>query len=294
MLLLCPRCDTHLDKCKKSTLKYGEEIYRCNGCGTYYLYNSEDRKLTVYDLEARVEEDIFKVVRENCGKELNRAQTEAFNRFEEALKGGGKVKGIISLPTGVGKTLLAACIIRDLIKNKRVMEGQHILVLAPRLVIQEQITYLRSDFNNIFRDLPVFVNMVSGKKAKHLIKLLKEKKTQIIVASPQLINLFELDKSTAVNTLIKAVILDEVHHTYNGPNISRTIRSIVENSDFVIGLSATPTKEAVENIGKILYYYSIKDAMKEGMLVGNIKFYKYDTIIEKAKYVDTGKECEDP
>ena len=212
------------------------------------------------------------------------------------LKEECKVKGIISLPTGVGKTLLAACITRNLLKSGKIKGNQHVLVLAPRIVIQDQIACEESDFNKIFRDLPVFVKKVEGSETKgqHLIKLLKENETQIIVASPQLINLFELDKSTAVNTLIKAVILDEVHHTYNGPNISRTIRSIVENSDFVIGLSATPTKEAVENIGKVLYYYSIKDAMKEGMLLGNIKFYKYDTIIEKAKYVDTGKECEDP
>ena len=89
--------------------------------------------------------------------------------------------------------------------------------------------------------------------------------------------------TNSIRERIKAVILDEVHHTYNGPNISHAIKSIVNGSDFVIGLSATPTKESVNNIGKILYYYGIRDAMKKGMLVGNIKFYKYDTIIEKAK-----------
>ena len=72
MLLLCPKCDTRLKKCKggESTLQYREAIYRCNGCGTYYLYNLEGEKLTVYDLEARVEEDIFKVVEKTVERNL--------------------------------------------------------------------------------------------------------------------------------------------------------------------------------------------------------------------------------
>jgi hypothetical protein len=40
-----------------SALKYGGVIYRCKGFGTYHLYNLEDKKLTLYDLEAGVEEE---------------------------------------------------------------------------------------------------------------------------------------------------------------------------------------------------------------------------------------------
>ena len=69
---------------------------------------------------------VEEVLSENCGKRLNDAQRGAYDRVLKQLR-EGRVKGIISLPTGTGKTLLAACLLRNFFKLGKVKEGEHAL-----------------------------------------------------------------------------------------------------------------------------------------------------------------------
>jgi superfamily II DNA or RNA helicase len=299
-------------------------LFRCRKCNSYYLVDGS--RLIAHDLDKALSKDIPDVVQENCGKELRAVQRRFFEEIKDMAEKSGKAKGIISLPTGVGKTLLAACLLRYLIKSRKIAGDQHVLVLAPRTVILDQITDRKSDFYNVFRDVPVPIKEVEDDdtKSEHLLKLLGKGETQIIVATPQLIERvfgspkqgknkvleilykmlppserlqfmdIEKDHSRAMEKVgtIKALILDEVHHTYNGSKVSKAIKPFVENCNFVLGMSATPTKESVHNVGAILGYYNIRDAMREGVLVNRIKFYKYDTIIREAKIIDTGEKCD--
>ncbi|MEM3385400.1 MAG: DEAD/DEAH box helicase family protein [Nitrososphaeria archaeon] len=343
-----------IEKDKGSKYSNREIMLICEKCSEYYIYNCHTKDLVELNLQEKVKLDIREVVKQNCKKELNIAQTIALETFEKMLERANEIKGIFSLPTGVGKTLLAACIIRYLIKMGILKLDNKILVLAPRRVILDQIVNKESDFYRIFKDLPIKIENVreDNTKTEHLIKLLYSPFGHVIVATPQLINIIEkikkleqinfpynfndsqrmqtetsdisesmlyvfksiekLSKDIKIRKLPlnyseelielcrdvieewSAIILDEVHHTYNGPKISEAIKAITKNSDFVIGLSATPTKESVNNIGKLIYYYPLKEAMNNGLLVSKIKFYKYSTLIKDAKFIDTGHFCKDP
>ncbi|MEM4177805.1 MAG: DEAD/DEAH box helicase family protein [Nitrososphaeria archaeon] len=343
-----------IEKDKGSKYSNREIMLICEKCSEYYIYNCHTKDLVELNLQEKVKLDIREVVKQNCKKELNIAQTIALETFEKMLERANEIKGIFSLPTGVGKTLLAACIIRYLIKTGILKLDNKILVLAPRRVILDQIVNKESDFYRMFKDLPIKIENVreDNTKTEHLIKLLYSPFGHVIVATPQLINIIEkikkleqinfpynfndsqrmqietsditesmlyvfksiekLSKDIKIRKLPlnyseelielcrdvieewSAIILDEVHHTYNGPKISEAIKAITKNSDFVIGLSATPTKESVNNIGKLIYYYPLKEAMNNGLLVSKIKFYKYSTLIKDAKFIDTGHFCKDP
>ena len=181
---------------------------------------------------------------------------------------------------------------RNFFKLGKVKEGEHALVLAPRRVILEQITNVGSDFRNMFKDLPIPIVHIGDydmTKSERMISELRKPETRIIVATPQLVNTVlrrygELEDFGR----IKAVVLDEVHHTYNGSKISESIRRLIDGCEFVLGLSATPTRESVENIGEILFHYPTEKAMNENILVRRVKFYRF-----KTEVYDLPPRCED-
>lgn len=280
--------------CGKTLLNGKDEIktgiFRCSKCSrNYYVCDDQLHELNV---EEHLKIDIMEILKKNCNKEFNEAQKEAYEEYFKKVK-----KGIISLPTGTGKTLLAACILRNLFKQGmiKINEGEHVLILAPRRVILEQIADPDSDFQNMFKDLPIPIVRIddndSASLSERMINELKKQDTQIVVATPQLIHymcsaISDINRPKKIDTVspplevfskVKMVIFDEVHHTYNGPNISKSLKQLIERCDFVLGLSATPTKESKDNIGDILFYYPIDAAMQKGILIPKIKFYRYDT-----------------
>jgi superfamily II DNA or RNA helicase len=116
----------------------------------------------------------------------------------------------------------------------------------------------------------------------------KLKKPVITLVTPQLLNRFlkNLNKyDLNPMDVVRAVVLDEVHHTYWGPEIGESIRSVLslENIKFALGLSATPTKEAEQSLGGIIYSCPTKKAMNSGILVSDLKIYSTRTEVRNIR-----------
>jgi len=277
-MYFCDQCGKRLTRLKR---RLGRVFFLCYRCGRFFSVDDKG-EIFVPNIKADLSKDARQVVFENCNKRLNRAQSEAFNRVAGLLR-RGNVRGIISLPTGVGKTLLAACLLRHLFGIGKIRLGEKVLVLAPRRVIVEQIAGAESDFQSMFKDLPVEIidlSQLEKSKSWKFINLLETPGTRIIVATPQLIHKVLSSRYLADFDRIKALILDEVHHTYNGSKISESVKQIIEKCDFVLGLSATPTLESVNNVGRVLFRYSISEAMKNRILVSQVKTYRFDTEVK--------------
>ena len=243
------------------------------------------------------------MLRENCGfKGLNPVQERALREIIKNIE-NGRSKGIVALPTGTGKTILAACLARWIIARLEEIKGARILFLAPRLVILEQVATMLdmagvcvTGFHRIFKDLPVGLHPLIErgyryeKKGEELLNLLESDWPYILCAiatTPQLLYSIRRDDEKWEILLknidrVKVLIMDEVHHTYNGEEMKhKVMREIIDRVEYVIGLSATPTNEAVINVGSLLACHSIEEAMQLGVLVEGIKFYVYDTEVKR-------------
>ena len=92
---------------------------------------------------------------------------------------------------------------------------------------------------------------------------------------------------------IRLVLMDEVHRVYFGPKIFDSIRKLIHelSPKCIIGLSATPIKQAIDNIGPILYHLSSLDAMREGILVKKLKIYSTRTHVKLLERADKDEWC---
>ena len=299
----CPICDG------RSWL-INEDCFFCPQCNLYYVPSQDARYHSLDDIVRQrtptgpVDEVIrgFNVLlRENCGfKGLNPIQERALKEIIEKIENGHS-KGIVALPTGTGKTILAACLIRWIIARLEEIRGARILFLAPRLVILEQVAGMPdmagaciTGFHRIFKDIPIAPHPLIERgnrygKGEELLNLLESDWPYlcVVATTPQLLwNIYKDDEKweKLLKNIgrVKVLIIDEVHHTYNGKKTREEImKEIIDRVEYVIGLSATPTNEAVANVGSPLARCSIEEAMRLGVLVGGIKFYVYDTEVEK-------------
>jgi superfamily II DNA or RNA helicase len=212
------------------------------------------------------------------GIELNVFQRAALQRVL------GSRFGLVQLPTGCGKTRLAAAAIRLLRGNGLLSGGDVVLVLSPRLVIREQI---RREMEAVLGKGFMVVEVDSGEKLQNYLTLASTigANSYLLVATPQLLVSAER-RGLLQAARIAGLVLDEAHHTYTGDETSRVIeglvRRVVDGGGFAIGLTATPTREALKLLGGSLLYSALSAyAMAEGVLVGRLTI----------RYTETKFEC---
>ena len=300
----CPKCDNHM-------IRIGKNCLFCPSCNIYYVPSEDEIYSSINDIFKQrgpsTEEisDIIKgldeVLRKNCGfNGLNPVQRKALEEAIEKIIHGNK-KGIVALPTGTGKTVLAACLLRWLLARSGDLENARVIFLAPSLVILEQIATpmdiigeSTSDFCRIFEDLPVKVHPLTylegdSVRSEALLEYIKPSPSSIVrvvATTPHLISFIRKHKwEELLKNIdnIKVLIMDEVHHTYNGKEMAKVMKELIDKVEYVIGLSATPTREAVENVGNLLASCPIEEAMRQGVLVGQINFRIYDTEIKNVE-----------
>ena len=300
----CPKCDNHM-------IRIGKNCLFCPSCNIYYVPSEDKIYSSINDIFKQrgpsTEEisDIIKgldeVLRKNCGfNGLNPVQRKALEEAIEKIIHGNK-KGIVALPTGTGKTVLAACLLRWLLARSGDLKNARVVFLAPSLVILEQIATpmdiigeSTSDFCRIFEDLPVKVHPLTylegdNVRSEALLEYIKPSPSSIVrvvATTPHLISFIRKHKwEELLKNIdnIKVLIMDEVHHTYNGKEMAKVMKELIDKVEYVIGLSATPTREAVENVGNLLASCPIEEAMRQGVLVGQINFRIYDTEIKNVE-----------
>lgn len=253
--------------------------------------------------------NIEKLLKENTEvKSLYVCQYEALHRvFKEFLR-KKRVRGIIQMPTGSGKTILAAAIIIGILNYyERINNNTKILVLflTPRIVIKTQA---HERFKNIVgkivkkaRILEASSSIELCSEVKKFLGAIKHKSIEIylgklrhlqstdnpniliIITTPQLLNnIFRTNKDCLklLTNNIEILIVDEAHTVYIGKTTSKTMREFVKSGiPFVIGLTATPIYESRKLFGEILYNKLSRELMDGKVLAKTLRIISYRTTI---------------
>lgn len=152
-----------------------------------------------------------------------------------------KENTIVCLPTGSGKTLIAAAIIMN---YHRWFPNGMILFLTPTRTLLDQ----QSKFCLSFETIPQNESCVlTG--SERLAEVWQN--ANIFFSTPQIVE-NDLKNGTIDPTRIVLVIFDEVHHARGHHSYSEIVEKIVSRNKFVrfVGLTATPgpTKQAIQEV----------------------------------------------
>jgi hypothetical protein len=188
------------------------------------------------------------------------------------------------MPTGTGKSRLAAAAIRKFIESGVLNRGDTVLVLTPRVVIREQ---LLREFDRILKGHCILVDVRNGTELDNSPIGLDS--PLVLYMTPQLLH--RHGKTVLGRFVVKGVILDEVHHTCTGDEIAVTIRmakdAAVKRGGFAIGLTATPTREALGLLDKRLLYYTYSaEAMLSSVLIDKLTIRYAHTTFDAPSDVD--------
>lgn len=176
--------------------------------------------------------------------ELREYQKESINKIKE-LKIGDK--GIISFPTGTGKTIVMSGLAKE--------ETERILIVVMSTELREQTL----DKLKFVCGENVDVGSVQGK--------LNECNNQIIVATRQSLTHSKSSRLKDITTSgdFKYIIFDECHVAVE--QIQKIIDSIGQNS-IIVGVTATPYNEKMTKVfDNIIYEMTLLKAIKSGYLV---------------------------
>jgi len=188
-------------------------------------------------------------------------------------------KGIIEMATGTGKTYVAICCVKELLKKEKEL-CVVIVVPTTHLITQWKKNMEEFEFKNI---LEIFGNYSSWKKylATKIDEFNLEYLNDLIIITTY--DTFSSEKFIRMIENVKRgnifLIGDEVHSA-GSPQRSKGLLSLYKSQ---LGLSATPerwydpegTKRIVQFFGPVIFRYILKDAISDGWLTP----YKYYPII---------------
>lgn len=186
----------------------------------------------------------------SCGyspkrKELNILQKETLRELLISHKLKQK-SGLVVLPTGVGKTRVAA-------KDSYDFKSKSVLYIAHT---HEILDIAEEEFSNIFgkKNVIRIENQVDFKK-KYVVKL-------------STIQLISKNLKTVKNMDIDYLIVDEFHHA-----AAKTYRNLIDesNHDYLLGLTATPFRGDRQDVaelcnGNVVINVELRTAIETGIL----------------------------
>ena len=243
------------------------------------LWNNKSEKIKTYEIPEAVKKRLVKIapweIKYENEIEITLEEPEEIKLWrhqEKAIENwyNNDRKGIFSMATGSGKTLTA------LYATKRLEEDAFIILLVPtheimkqwvsgiKRIFREDVPIFRCSSNYSWKDTLVDYIWANRKKAgkKFIISTISSAKSDIFIK--------DINDNIGNNFVL---IVDEVHRL--GAKESRKIMRALDPSLGRLGLSATPsriwddigTSMIMNYFGGIIYEYSIKDAIKDGIIV---------------------------
>ncbi|MEM2188026.1 MAG: DEAD/DEAH box helicase family protein [Nitrososphaerota archaeon] len=222
-------------------------------------------------------------------------QREALRKLLENIVLKKNFRMVFQMPTGAGKTVVVAGLIMALYHKVFLKKKDIVLYLTPRIILKRQVEERFDEIFQIFKD-PYKGGPFRIERPKNdILGFLKfyfgkwgevEDRILILIITPNALHKFieeYRDKIQEFSNMkrVRLILMDEVHRVYFGPNISRSIERLLDElapkDSCVIGLSATPIRQAIERIGSIVYSLSSKQAMMEGILAKKLRIYSTNT-----------------
>lgn len=219
-------------------------------------------------------------------------QREALLRVLEKLISEGRVRGVVQMPTGSGKTVLAAAVIAGVVTYYSELGyegGIFSLFLTPRTVIRRQA-------------YEAFIRAVLGVTRRAGVKEVESSadfcdalsmwsfsrySTLVTVVTPQLlVRVFNYHKRCweLLREYVSVVIVDEAHTYYVGEKASQAVKDLVESDiPVVLGLTATPLRDTLGLIGNLIYHKHSRELMDGHVLAKELIIKVYSTRIEKLR-----------
>ena len=222
------------------------------------------------------------------GLKLRNYQKEAYKAWKD-----NSFHGILSMATGTGKTITAFNALINLLKQEEYL-ATVVVVPYQHLVTQwaEEAKEFGIEFIMCFESSKKWSSQLLEAVTRYQYK---EQKNLFIITTTSTYTLAKFqDPILKLNNL--CIVVDEAHN-FGAPQIRKYY---LENAKFRLGLSATPTRYMDEEgtdallkyLGKIVYEFSLKKAIKMKMLTP----YKYYPILvhlteeEQEEYLELTKK----
>lgn len=161
---------------------------------------------------------------------------------------------LVCLPTGLGKTFIAAVVIYNF--WRWYPQGKVVFLAPTRTLVSQQI-HACQDMMGISNDQIVELTGATNQKNRQIAWF----KKRVIFATPQIFH-NDLEKNIVPEELVKCVVIDEAHKALGKHSYCEAIRILsMQNKYFrILGLSATPGGkiDAVQEVIKNLYISNLE------------------------------------
>jgi superfamily II DNA or RNA helicase len=253
-----------------------------------------------YEVIEKIDES-FKRLTGNC---LYAHQKEAMRFVIDGIQEHGSSGGIISMPTGAGKTRFATALLVALYSCNLLIEGHVVLFLTPRKIIKEQAGEELQKLYRFHKDIqrnkiksygysltiglsdldssPFYIQEIEDSDTLNTCLYGIQNKVSIYISTPQLLKSFVQQYGYERFSKVDGIFFDEIHHTFVGPSIGPAISKLKMSSNlrFTLGLSATPTWDSYRLTGPVLYSFSSSKAMRAGIITKSLKIIRTNTNVK--------------
>lgn len=186
-------------------------------------------------------------------------QQEAVDKFIESASNRAKHAGLIVMPTGTGKTIVGAEIVRRF-REECSWRGQHVLIVCHRTEILLQWLETLARFGI---DAAGYSGMLNA-SYENVHSSVKVATVQTLMSRGDKLPLFDYTG---------LVLLDETHHSAAKTWLRTIIKAQTKNRNcYFLGMTATPFRGDGRSIYKlfgnnVVYQMTLLDAVDEGWLV---------------------------
>ena len=180
---------------------------------------------------------------------------------------------LVCLPTGTGKTFIAAVVIMNF--YRWYPNGTIIFCAPTRALVEQQITACNQFTLIPDKETTIFTGTKRKEDRKKIWKNYK-----VIYATPQIIQ-FELERGNLDATRVSLIVFDEAHHARSKHSYCMITRMIAERSSQfrIVGLTATPGKD-MASIQAVIYNLMISKVIYKDETDQDVAQYQHNTDVE--------------